>query len=54
VLLTKGYIFSGYRFGAGELRYAAYLIVAAWVAVAGAWFQLRAKPARGPRQYRMK
>jgi hypothetical protein len=54
VLLTKGYIFSGYRFGAGELRHAAYLIGAAWVAVAGAWFQLRAKPDRGPRQYRMK
>lgn len=54
VLLTKGYIFTGYRFGAGELRRAAYLIAAAWVAVAGAWFQLRRQPSRGPRNYRVK
>ncbi len=53
-VLTKGYIFSSYRFGAGELRHAAYLIAAAWVAVAGAWFQLRAGPGRGPRTYRVK
>jgi hypothetical protein len=54
VLLTKGYIFSGYRFGAGELGRAGYLIAAAWVAVAGAWFQWRPQSARGPRKYRVK
>ena len=54
VLLTKGYIFSGYRFGVGEWRHAIYLIVATWVAVVGAWFQLRRQPSRGPRTYRSK
>jgi hypothetical protein len=54
VLLTKGYIFSGYRFGVGEWRRALYLIAAAWVAVAGAWFQLRSQAGRGPRKYRVK
>jgi hypothetical protein len=54
VLLTKGYIFSGYRFGPGEWRRAVYLIAAAWVAVAGAWFQLRRKSGPGPRRYRLK
>ena len=54
VLLTKGYIFSGYRFGAGELQHAAYLTGAAWVAAAGAWFQLRRQSSHGPRKYRLK
>jgi hypothetical protein len=54
VLLTNGYIFSGYRFGEGEWRRAVYLMAAAWVAVAGAWFQLRPKSGRGPRRYRVK
>ena len=54
VLLTKGYIFSGYRFAVGEWRHAVYLITAAWVAVAGAWFQVRAQSVRGPRKYRVK
>jgi hypothetical protein len=57
VLLTKGYIFSGYRFDIGAWHRAAYLIAAAWVAVAGAWFQLfqpRTQPDRGPRKYRVK
>jgi hypothetical protein len=53
-MLTKGYIFSGYRFDAGQWRYAVYLIAAAWVAVAGAWFQMRAQSGRGPRKYRVK
>ena len=53
-LLTKGYIFSGYRFDPGGWRQAAYLIAAAWGAVLGAWFQLRAKPGRGAREYRVK
>jgi hypothetical protein len=54
VLLTKGYFFSGYRFGTGEFRHAAYLVAAAWVAVAGAWFRLGAQAGPGPRQYRVK
>jgi len=57
VLLTKGYIFSGYRFDAAGWHRAAYLIAACWVAVAGAWFQMfrpRTKPDRGPRRYRVK
>jgi hypothetical protein len=54
VLLTRGYIFSGYRLGVGELRHAVYLIAATWVAVAGAWFQMRRNSGRGPRRYRVK
>jgi hypothetical protein len=57
VLLTKGYVFSGYRFETGGWHAAAYLIAAAWVAVAGAWFQIfprRAQAGRGPREYRIK
>jgi hypothetical protein len=54
VLLTKGYIFSGYRFSAGESSRAVYLMAAAWVAVAGGWFQLRSHSGRGPRRYRLK
>jgi hypothetical protein len=54
VLLTKGYIFSSYRLGAGEWRRAVYLMAAAWVAVAGGWFQLRTQSGRGPRKYRVK
>lgn len=53
VLLTKGYLFSAYRFGVGEWHSAGYLIAASWLAVAGAWFQVRTKP-RGPRKYRVK
>ncbi|MBZ5622290.1 MAG: hypothetical protein LAQ69_26700 [Acidobacteriia bacterium] len=40
VLLVKGYIFSGYHFGAGEARMAGYLTIASLVALAGAWFQM--------------
>jgi hypothetical protein len=54
VLLTKGYIFSSYRFGADGWHSAVYLMAAAWIAVAGAWFQLRSRPRRGPREYRLK
>ncbi len=38
--LVKGYIFSGYRFVPGEARKAMYLILAALVALPGAWFQI--------------
>jgi hypothetical protein len=57
VLLTKGYIFSSYRFDAGAWHSAAYLIAAAWLAVAGACFQLfrlSTQPGGGPRKYRVK
>ena len=54
VLVTKGYIFSGYRFGVGEWRSAVYLMAAAWFAVVGAWFQVRTQSGRGPRKYRVK
>ena len=54
ILLTKGYIFSGYHFEAGGWHNAAYLIAAGWAAVAGAWFQMRVKRDHGPRKYRMK
>jgi len=41
VLLVKGYIFSGYKFGANEFRTALYLILASLLALFGAWYQLR-------------
>jgi hypothetical protein len=52
--LSKGLIFSAYHFPAGAWHGAAYLIAAAWFALLGAWFLMRAKPAPGPRKYRMK
>lgn len=47
LMLLKSYVFSGYRFapgGTGALI-ALELLVASWLAVAGAWFVLR-QPAR--------
>jgi hypothetical protein len=41
ILLIRGYIFSGYKFEAGEFKTAVYLIVASLIALPGAWFQLR-------------
>jgi hypothetical protein len=52
--LTKSLIFSAYRFVPGGWKPAAYLVAAAWVAVIGAFFQMRAKPSPGPRKYRIK
>ncbi len=47
VLLSKGYVFSGYRFAPGELKTAAWLMGLAWIAVLGAWFQMtRKRPVR--------
>jgi len=40
VLLARGYIFSGYHFAAGEARTAGYLLLAALLALLGAWFQM--------------
>ncbi len=47
VLLCKGYIFSGYRFSPGEARWAACLLLASLLALAGACSQLlRPRPRR--------
>jgi len=49
VLLLKGYVFSGYKFGTGEWKMALFLLAASWLAVPGAWSGLRAgarRPAR--------
>jgi len=40
VLLIKSYIFSGYRFAAGEFEGALDLIAGALLALPGAWFQM--------------
>jgi len=40
VLMVKGYIFGGYHFVPGEARTAGYLMIAAFLALAGAWFQI--------------
>ena len=45
VLLVKGYIFSGYKFQPNEFRTALYLIAASFIALFGAWFQLRRRHA---------
>jgi len=50
VLLLKGYFFSSYRFSPGGLRLGLELLVASWLALAGAWFVLR-RPA-ADRRYR--
>jgi hypothetical protein len=42
ILMLRGYMLSGYRFAPGEWRTAAWLIVFSWLAVIGAWFQMRA------------
>jgi hypothetical protein len=54
VSLFKSLIFSGYRFPPGQFRSAVYLISATWFAVLGACMLMLAKPAPGPRKYRVK
>jgi|SRR3954454_1059110 hypothetical protein len=44
LLLVKGYIFSSYKFHPNEFRTALYLIGASFLALFGAWFQLRRTP----------
>ncbi len=44
LLLLKGYIFSGYRFGVGEWKTALFLLAASFLAIPGAWSRVRAKP----------
>jgi hypothetical protein len=46
VFQAKIYIFSGYHFGGGDFRTALYLIAGAALATVGAWFSMRAVPAR--------
>jgi hypothetical protein len=46
VVLARGYFLSPYRFTHGSVRNALYLTVASWLAILGAWFQLRAPFAR--------
>lgn len=53
-VLSNHLLFSNYRFYAVEWREAVYLTAAAWLAVVGAMFVLFAKPARGPRKYKVK
>ncbi len=54
VALSKGIVFSSYRFGPGEWKRDLYLIAAAWFTVLGAWLLTRVKPGPGPRKYRVK
>lgn len=49
VLMLKGYIFGSYHFAPGEFKTAGYLILAALIALAGAWFQIRRKVDRAGR-----
>jgi hypothetical protein len=44
LLLVKGYVFSGYKFGTGEWKTAVFLLVASFLAIPGAWSRFRAKP----------
>lgn len=44
--MVKGFVFSTYHFREGEVKPAVYLIVAALIALPGAWFQLRAHTQR--------
>ncbi|MCL4403079.1 MAG: hypothetical protein M1436_10540 [Acidobacteria bacterium] len=44
LFLLKGYIFSNYYFRGGQYQTALLLGIGAAIAVAGAWFQLRAEP----------
>lgn len=49
ILMLKGFIFSGYHFEPGSFKTAVYLMIAALIALPGAWFQLRAAPAGSKR-----
>src|SRR5262245_29171193 len=44
VLAVRGYIFSGYRFTAGEWRTAVWVIAASLMALIGAWFVMWRPP----------
>lgn len=51
VMLVKGYILSGYKFGPHEFRIAAYLIAASILALFGAWFQLQRTTAAARKKF---
>ncbi len=51
VMLVKGYILSGYKFGPHEFRTAVYLIAGAFLALFGAWFQLQRSPASAKKKF---
>jgi hypothetical protein len=53
-VLLNHFLFSSYRFAPGEWRPAAYLALAACLAVLGALFLMFDKPGPGPRKYRVK
>lgn len=46
VIMSRGFLFSSYRFTDFSFRNALYLMLAAWIAVVGAWFQLIARRTR--------
>jgi hypothetical protein len=48
-LMVKGYILSGYHLAPGEARTAGFLMIAAFLALAGAWFQIWRKVDRAGR-----
>ena len=50
VLMVKGFVFSSYHFEPGRLSWALGFIAAAWLSVAGAWFQIRV-PRRELKRY---
>jgi hypothetical protein len=41
VLMIKGFVFSPYYFGRGQLSTAIFLMLAALISLMGAWFQMR-------------
>jgi hypothetical protein len=51
ILLLRGYLLTGYRFGPGEWRTAVWLMVFSWLSVVGAWFQMRAGTRGVKRRY---
>jgi hypothetical protein len=46
VVLVKGYVFSPYYFQSGTISTAAWVVLGALLALAGAWFQYRMRPDR--------
>ena len=45
VMLIKGYVLSGYHFN-GDWKTAFYLLLASFLALPGAWLQMRRRPSR--------
>jgi hypothetical protein len=51
VLLLKGYLLSGYKFAPHEFTTAVYLMVGAFLALFGAWFQLQRAPSPAKKKF---